>query len=141
MKKGFTLITLISIGFFCMNNPSNAQINEEDIIIGKHIKLYSDILKEERSVLIHLPTGYEKSQEKYPVLYVLDGGAVPSFSIVTGTVERMAYEIIPNMIIVGIRNTDRDRDMFPMELENSRAGGGADNFIIFFFKGINTICR
>ena len=134
MKKGFTLLTLISITFFCMNNPSNAQISKEDIIIGKHIKLYSDILKEERSVLIHLPTGYEISQEKYPVLYVLDGGSVPSFSIVTGTVERMAYEIIPNMIVVGIRNTDRDRDMFPMKLENSRTGGGADNFINFFLK-------
>jgi len=134
MKKGFTLLTLISIAFFCMNNPCNAQISKEDIIIGKYIKLYSDILKEERSVLIHLPTGYEKSQEKYPVLYVLDGGSVPSFSIVTGTVERMAYEMIPNMIIVGIRNTDRDRDMFPMELENSRTSGGADNFINFFSK-------
>jgi predicted alpha/beta superfamily hydrolase len=115
-----------------MNNPSNAQISKEDIIIGKHIKLYSDILKEERSVLIHLPTGYEKSQENYPVLYVLDGGSVPSFSIVTGTVERMAYETIPNMIVVGIGNTDRDRDMFPMQLENSRTRGGADNFIDFF---------
>ena len=86
MNKGFTLLTLIGIAFFCMDNPGNAQISKEDIIIGKHIKLYSDILKEERSVLIHLPTGYEKSQENYPVVYVLDGGSVPSFSIVTGTV-------------------------------------------------------
>jgi predicted alpha/beta superfamily hydrolase len=134
MNKGFVLLTLIGLAFFCMNNPSNAQISKEDIIIGKHIKLYSDILEEERSILIHLPTGYEKSQEKYPVLYVLDGGSVPSFSIVTGTVERMAYMTIPNMIVVGIRNTDRDRDMFPMQLKNSRTSSGADNFIEFFLK-------
>jgi predicted alpha/beta superfamily hydrolase len=134
MNKGFTLFTLIGVAFFCINNTSNAQISNEDIIIGKHIKLYSDVLNEERSVLIHLPTGYEISQERYPVLYVLDGGSVPSFSIVTGTVERMAYEAIPNMIVVGIRNTDRDRDMFQMQLENSRTSGGADNFIDFFLK-------
>lgn len=134
MKKSFGILTLICIATFCMNILSNAQISKEDVIIGKHIKLYSDILKEERSVLIHLPIGYEKYQEKYPVLYVLDGGSIPSFSIVTGTVDRMAYETIPGMIIVGIRNTDRDRDMFPMKLENSNAGGGADNFINFFSK-------
>lgn len=134
MKKGFTLLTLISISFFCMTNPCNAQISKEDIVIGEHIKLYSDILKEERSVLIHLPTGYEKSQEKYPVLYVLDGGSVPRFSIVSGTVERLAYERIPNLIVVGVRNTDRDRDMFPMKLENSSTSGGADNFLNFFLK-------
>lgn len=134
MNKGFTLLTIIGLAFFWMNDPSNAQISKEDIIIGKHIKLYSDILREERSILIHLPTGYEKSQEKYPVLYVLDGGSIPSFAIVTGTVERLAYVTIPNMIVVGIRNTDRDRDMFPMQLENSRTSGGADNFIDFFLK-------
>ena len=117
-----------------MANPCNAQISKEDIIIGEHIRLYSEILKEERSILIHLPTGYEKSQENYPVLYVLDGGSVPSFSIVAGTVERTAYGTIPNMIVVGIGNTDRDRDMFPMKLENSQTGGGADNFIDFFSK-------
>jgi hypothetical protein len=134
MKKGNALLTLISIAFVCVINPCNAQLGKEDVIIGEHIKLYSDILKEERSVLIHLPIGYEKSEEKYPVLYVLDGGSIPSFSIVTGTVERMAYGTIPNMIVVGVRNTDRDRDMFPMKLENSQAGGGADNFMDFFSK-------
>ena len=117
-----------------MANPCNAQISKEDIIIGEHIRLYSEILKEERSILIHLPTGYEKSHENYPVLYVLDGGSVPSFSIVAGTFERTAYGTIPNMIVVGIGNTDRDRDMFPMKLENSQTGGGADNFIDFFSK-------
>jgi predicted alpha/beta superfamily hydrolase len=133
MKKGLILLVLISIALFYMTNPCDAQISREVVVIGEHIKLYSDVLKEERSVLIHLPAGYEQSQENYPVLYVLDGGSVPSFSIVTGTVERTAYGMIPNMIVVGIRNTDRDRDMFPMKLENN-SGGGADNFMEFFSK-------
>ncbi|MDH5768851.1 MAG: alpha/beta hydrolase-fold protein, partial [Nitrospirota bacterium] len=131
-KYKSVILTLIGMAFFCMYNLSRAQIDNEDIIIGKHKKLYSDILNEERSLLIHSPPGYEKSQEKYPVLYVLDGGYIPTFSKVTGTVEFLVWENIPNMIIVGIKNTDRERDMFPMKTESDPTSGGADNFLKFF---------
>ena len=131
-KYKSVILTLIGMAFFCMYNLSHAQIDNEDIIIGKHKKLYSDILNEERSLLIHSPPGYEKSQEKYPVLYVLDGGYIPTFSKVTGTVEFLVWENIPNMIIVGIKNTDRERDMFPMKTESDPTSGGADNFLKFF---------
>ncbi len=126
------IFTLIGMAFFCMNNLIHAQINDEDIIIGKHIKLYSDILNEERSLFVHLPIGYEGSQGKYPVLYVLDGGYIPRFFKVTGTIESLSYENIPKMIIVGIKNTDRERDMFPMKTEDDPTSGGADNFLNFF---------
>ena len=125
------IFTLIGMVFFLMTNLSHAQINDEDIIIGKYKKIYSDILNEERTLLVHLPSGYEKSQEKYPVLFVLDGGDIRTFSKVTGTVERLAYANIPNMIIVGIKNTDRERDMFPMKTEDDPTSGGGDNFLKF----------
>ena len=66
MKKGFILLTLVNIALLCLNNPSHAQIRKEDIVIGEQIKLYSDILNEERSLFVHLPTGYEISPGKYP---------------------------------------------------------------------------
>lgn len=131
-KYKSAILTLIGMAFFCMYNLSHAQIDNEDIIIGRHKKLYSNILNEERSLLIHLPPGYEKLQEKYPVLYVLDGGYTPIFSRITGTVESLLWENIPNMIIVGIKNTDRKRDMFPMKIDSDPTSGGADNFLKFF---------
>lgn len=126
------IFTLIGIAYFCINNLGLAQIEGEDIIIGKQRRLYSDILNEERILFIHLPMGYEKSPGKYPVLFVLDGGQIFRFSKVTGTVERLAFGNIPNMIVVGIKNTDRERDMFPMKTEDDPTSGGADNFLKFF---------
>ena len=126
--------TLIGIAFFCMTADSHAQLEGEDIVIGKQRQLYSRTLNEERSLLIHVPTGYEKSQRKYPVLFVLDGGQIFTFSKVIGTVERLAFGAIPNMIIVGIKNTDRERDMFPMKTENDPTSGGGDNFLKFISK-------
>jgi predicted alpha/beta superfamily hydrolase len=123
-----TFLTLIGITFFCLTDVSHAQLKGEDIVIGKQRKIYSNILNEERSLLIHVPTSYEKSQRKYPVLYVLDGGQIFTFSKVTGTVERMAFGVIPNMIIVGIKNTDRERDMFPMKTKDDPTSGSAENF-------------
>lgn len=131
-KYKSVVLILIGMAFFCMGNLSHAQTDNEDITIGKYKKLYSKILNEERLLFIHLPSGYEKSQEKYPVLYVLDGGYIPAFSKVTGTVEFLVWDNIPNMIIVGIKNTDRERDMFPMKTEDDPTSGGADNFLKFF---------
>jgi enterochelin esterase-like enzyme len=107
MKKGFILLAIISVAVLYMGNPSNAQVIKEDVIIGEHIRLYSETLKEERSVLIHLPTGYEKSQEKYPVLYVLDGGSVPRFSIVSGTVEKIGEKTL------AVKHIEKALDILP----------------------------
>ena len=61
-------------------------------------------------------------------------GSLYRFSKVTGTVESLAFGNIPKMIIVGIKNTDRERDMFPMRTENDPTSGGADNFLKFISK-------
>ncbi len=131
VKKGFILLTLVSTALWGMNSPSRAQTSKEEIVIGEQVNLYSDILDEERSLWIHLPTGYEISPGKYPVLYVLDGGAISRFSKVTGTAEGLAFGIVPRMIIVGIKNTDRERDMFPMKTEDDPTSGGGDDFLKF----------
>ncbi len=131
-KRQRVIVILVGAAFFCLSPLSQAQIANEDIIIGKHKKLYSEILNEERSLFIHLPQDYDKSEEKYPVLYVLDGGYLPTFSSVTGTVEFLVWGNIPSLIIVGLKNTDRERDMFPMRTESDPTSGGADHFLSFF---------
>jgi predicted alpha/beta superfamily hydrolase len=76
------------------------------------ISFDSELLDESREVWIHLPAGYEQSEKEYPVLYVLDAEWV--FDFAAGSVEFLSGEIagrMPEMIVVGIPNTDRLRDL------------------------------
>jgi uncharacterized protein len=112
-------LTLISVYFL------NAQNKGEDISLGKYDKIFSKIINEERTIMISLPWDYESSQKKYPVLYLLDGD-IPSLA------ESYYYlnsfgPLLPGMIIVAVKNTNRNRDVLPGEKIS-----GADNFLGFF---------
>ncbi len=82
---------------------------KEDISIGagERVVFDSEILKEERNLLIHLPSGYAKGNDKYPVLYLLDGERHFAHSI-------LAYRLLqeqnfaPELIIVAIPNVNGD---------------------------------
>ncbi|MEO1713449.1 MAG: alpha/beta hydrolase-fold protein [Bacteroidota bacterium] len=81
--------------------------------------IYSKTLGEQRFLQIYLPGGRRVIPEgsQYPVLYVLDPDA--HFGSVVGMVERMSTNVgeerLPEMIVVGVENTDRVRDMFPIQ--------------------------
>jgi len=86
--------------------------------LGTQYILKSEILHEERPIIISLPHGYENNDANYPVLYLLDGLGNIKHEI--STVELLTDSgIIPPMIIVGIESLDRSRDLTP-----SRAGQG-----------------
>ena len=70
-----TLILCIFIISILFLNPdiSNSQSKSEQIIIGDKIVIHSDILNEDRTILIRLPKDYDNAKMKYPVLYILDG--------------------------------------------------------------------
>jgi len=96
----------------------------------------SDVLKEQRPLLIYTP--YQgKTQSSYPVLYVLDGEN--NFRSVSVTVERLAdMGLCPPMIVVGVPNTDRSRDLTPTTVANNSDGvknsGGGERFLTFIAK-------
>lgn len=85
------------------------------ITIGNSITLHSDVLDEDRTIQIALPASYEEfSTQTYPVLYLLDGES--NFHYLTGMINKLSrapYPAIPEMIVVGIVNTDRTRDLTP----------------------------
>lgn len=126
------LIGLIILSF--------SSYSQNAITIGEIHTIHSEILKEDRILEIHLPKGYEASDKTYPVLYLLDSPY--NFSHAVGSVEYLQLnKLIPEMIIVGIRNTSRNRDLSPPSPELSteqreRLGtpGGADNFMAFLEK-------
>lgn len=112
----------------------------EPITIGETITLPSKTMGEERTILVSTPPGYEQSAERYPVLYMTDGDQ--HITHTRGTVDFLAANgLMPQLIIVGVANTDRTRDLTPTRVEtreiNGRetqipASGGAGKFLDFF---------
>ncbi len=98
------------------------------------LSLYSEVLNETRRFLVHLPETYESSQTRYTVLYHLDGGNVKMHSRdiphYTQAIETLGKLNLPEQIIlVGVANTNRDRDMLPVKSKMSLDGGGAHLFL------------
>ena len=133
MKKVIILSLFISIAFSTLF----AQ-NENQIIIGSIDSLYSNILGEQRKIWVHIPQSAERSSlEKYPVLYLLDGNG--HFYSVTGMIKQLSTvngnSICPEMIVVGIPNTDRRRDLTPSHTGDSiNTSGGGEKFTAFLEK-------
>ncbi|HEX5750084.1 MAG TPA: alpha/beta fold hydrolase [Archangium sp.] len=117
----------------------------QPIYLGAKHRLRSAILEEERGFSLYLPPGYAESSERYPVLYLLDGDA--HFHHATGVVQFLAgnSHILP-MIVVGVPNTNRTRELTPpvhgdtvMPGDTSSrsvarslpTAGGADRFLRF----------
>lgn len=127
MKK--TLITLLAFGIFtaglAQNNPR---------VVGEIKILQSEILDEEREIVVFTPQNYQTSNEKFPVFYLLDGEW--NFHFVSSLVDKLADGgDVPKMIVVGINNTNRNRDLTPPE-ENSNPNsfGGGKKFLNFIIQ-------
>ncbi|KQY28227.1 hypothetical protein ASD38_16160 [Caulobacter sp. Root487D2Y] len=73
----------------------------------------SRVLGGQRRINIALPPGYAGSKRRYPVLYLLDGGAVQEdFPKITDIVaEAVSAGLAAPMIVVGIEGVDRKHDL------------------------------
>ncbi len=125
-------------------NATAAQDKDSAIKIGEKFRLHSKVLNEDRPYWVYLPESYNsknQSPEAYPVLYLLDGDAL--FHTATGVVEFMSRngnDQIPELIIVAVPNTDRNRDLTPThslinqigkESKSLTTSGGGDAFLKF----------
>ncbi len=101
-------------------------------VVSRTIEFPSKILNETRRLLVSLPKGYDRSTEAYPVLYLMDGAQ--QIEMVGALARALSDQggVIPELIVVGITNTDRERDL---TFEKSAPGapmptaGGAANFM------------
>lgn len=107
------------------------------VVTGQSYTIPSRRLGEARVVDVALPAGYEANlSQHYPVLYVLDGEVEGQAAV---TVARFYASTgqLPPMIVVGIRNTERTRDLTPAPaagftpLPEVGVNGGADAFLSF----------
>ncbi|WP_309362796.1 alpha/beta hydrolase-fold protein [Sphingobacterium sp.] len=101
-------------------------VTGQEIAIGVKTPLQSDILKEERNLLISVPEGYEDGQKtSYPVIYILDGETNFNYlSSMYHYLSREPFGILPQAILVGITNTDRTRDLTPTATAKEKAFSG-----------------
>ncbi|MEG2101330.1 MAG: alpha/beta hydrolase-fold protein [Flavobacterium sp.] len=132
---------------FMLTNFGFAQ-SKTKIEIGTIDSVFSKVLNENRKIWIHLPRSAQKTgfaKQKYPVVYLLDGDA--HFTSTVGIIEQLS-EIngntnCPEMIVVGITNTNRNRDLTPTHSDIdlpfvpknlSEQSGGGENFAVFLEK-------
>jgi predicted alpha/beta superfamily hydrolase len=101
-------------------------------VVGRHETLRSKVLNEDRALLVSLPQGYATSTRRYPVLYLLDAEQEQLFrSSVAATDYLGSFRRMPAMIVVGILNTDRVRDLTPVAVEGRETSGQARRFLNF----------
>ncbi len=131
LRRIYTLLFLIPF----LNGTA-----QEVTIPGSQTRhITSSIVKgQEYELQIALPGGYEKSDHKYPVVYLMDSQW--DFPLVTAINGQQYYDgFIPELIIVGIMwggsnpNPDslRARDYTPTHENRLPQSGGAANFLSF----------
>jgi len=104
-------------------------IFSQEIKVGFQDSIESIILKENRKIIVKLPKDYNESDKSYPVIYRLDGD-FDLFIETVGVINRLVYmeELMPDMIVVMIENTNRNRDMMPTNTSFFTSEPGAENF-------------
>jgi predicted alpha/beta superfamily hydrolase len=124
--------TIIILGLFVLSATSlfTAEIKEGKYILGDQITINSEILDQDRQILVYVPTGYEASTREYPVMYLLDGGY--HFLHTTGIVQYLSgLGMMPQTIVVAIQNIDRNKDFLPTNIKDVPTSGGAAKFLSF----------
>jgi len=142
MKKSTQLLVAIgSILVFCQETAAQSNETQSEVYESEIIGLlFSKHLDENRKFWVKLPENYDpNSEERYPVVYLLDG-----FSL-KNTLE-VVYDnywghYLPHMILVGIANkTNRTRDLTTSQVKIRRGSamntntGGAEVFTEFIKK-------
>ena len=106
---------------------------QEPIVSANEAELRSDILEEDRPIIVSLPKGYENSDTAYPVIYMLDGRQNMLHAIASiDTLSSLG--LAPKMIFVGIVSTNRSRDYIPSAVKGDANSGSAANFLAFLEK-------
>jgi uncharacterized protein len=138
---------LFSFLFVALTFCIKAQ-TENKIVLGTIDSINSGILHEQRKVWVYVPNSQPNdiyAKRRYPVVYLLDGDA--HFYSVAGMIQQLSSvngnTICPEMIIVGIPNTNRTRDLTPtyvnsdlpsVDSNTRKNSGGGEQFISFIEK-------
>ena len=126
------LISILFIG--CANSSQK----KDPIPVHDEFKIESKQVGETRTINVWTPPEYKTSTDSLPVMYMADGGIIDEdFPHIANTIaELIKSKSIPPMILVGIANTQRRRDLSgPTEIETDKeiapVIGGSEKFRAF----------
>jgi len=138
----FTLVT-----FFGWGQESDSMV--ETYTIAKKYTLYSEILNENREIFVYIPKGFwglDQEISNYPVVFVMDGesqflNAVSAIDFLSSA--PLGNDWMPRSIVVGIPNTNRNRDLTPTKSSHwddgsiNEISGGGPKFLDFITEEIS----
>ena len=139
----FLTIAFVLLQFSITAFAQTSTITREPLVIGVNVEIFSEALNENRALNIYLPPSYHKdSADKFPVIYLLDGGMDEDFLHITGLAQFASFpwiQMIPESIVVGIVNVDRQRDFtFPTTNKKDKidipSSGQSQKFIQFLLE-------
>ncbi len=115
---------------FVLSLAAHSQDAQLASVVHTRHTINSTLLGEERTILVRVSAGYQQGEQRFPVIYMLDAHS-PQNAMMVGLIEQQVWGgQMPEMIVVGIQNTNRTRDLTPTKTQ--RAGsGGADKFLQF----------
>ncbi len=126
----WALFTLLFIVLCISVSHSPAQNAIASAVHRQHI-IQSKVLGEQRTILVRVPLNYDRTDERLPVVYMLDAHP-PQNAMMVGMLEQQFWGgKIPDVILVGIQNTNRGRDLTPTIVNDGRPSGGGNNFLSF----------
>lgn len=139
MNNWFKILYLAVFSIFMVGKA------QEKLVIGEKQTVFSKVLNENREIWVHLPKTYNDTAinpAKYPVIYLLDGeNNFEYYTGLTDFIARTPYADIPECIVVGIKNTERTRDLTPTKSQKKSPvnpavtlfadSGGSENFVKF----------
>lgn len=107
--------------------------------VPQRLAIHSNVLNEDRVIWVRMPAAAQVKKERYAVLYMTDGGT--NVNEIGSTIDFLAdTNFMPPLIVVGIANTDRVRDLTPSHagvkhsdgtVDPMPTSGGADKFLDF----------
>ncbi|AUC81523.1 alpha/beta hydrolase [Lacinutrix sp. Bg11-31] len=108
MKNTFCIILLSLIVTGCIETTT-----VQDVIPNHDtFTIESSEVAEARVITVWKPADYFKTTDSLPVIYMLDGGVKEDFPHIANTISKLVEsKSIPPIILVGIENTERRRDL------------------------------
>lgn len=134
---------LILFLFFSTSKANAQKVDLYNSISNEVLTIPSKVLNEDRRIYVHVPkTNSTNLNKSFPVLYLLDGEN--HFHILSAYIDYLSHwQVIPPIIIVGIINVDRKKDLTPSNStitydgENDstlKPSGGNEQFFQFLQK-------
>lgn len=147
----FTAMVAVFILLYTYGIQAQTTQNQSAAVsFGIRDNIDSKILNEQRRILVYVPASAVSevfTKQLYPVIYLLDGEAAHFAAVVSMINQQSSLFALPEMMVVGIPNTDRTRDLTPTPMRDFwqfldfdadsiflQNSGGGDKFIAFIEK-------